>query len=124
MIAHGLAKSDGGKQVVVVVFQRHLHALAHGLQTGEMDGAADVVLGEYSIQRAAVPDVRLIERELLARDLLHALHRLFTAVYKIVYYGHIVSVLQKKYAGVAAYISGSAGNKYCHAVIPFRLSVP
>ena len=41
MPVHDLNQVQGADQVVVVVLQRLLHGLAHGLQTGEVDDRVD-----------------------------------------------------------------------------------
>ena len=114
MVAHGLAQADGGKEVVVVVFQRHRHRFAHGLEAREVNGAVDMVLFKDAVEGRPVAHVVFVEGHLFAGDLLHALDRPGAGVDEVVDDDHAVAAVQKLHAGMAADIPGAAGDKDIH----------
>ena len=102
MVAHCLAERDGRAKVVVVIFQRHMYRLAHGLEAGKMDDAVDLLLGKNAVESGAVAHVHLIELQGLARDLLDPSARLRAAVDEIVHHDDIHALLEQLHARVAA----------------------
>ena len=114
VVPHGLAEADGGEQVVVVVLQRHGHGFADRFESGEVDGAADVVLFKNPVERRAVAHVVFVEGHLLAGDLLHALDGLGAGIDEVVDDDHAVAAVQKLHAGVAADVAGAARYQYVH----------
>ncbi len=114
MIPHGFAEADGGEEVVVVVFQRHLHGFSHRLETGKMDRRTDVVLFKDAVERRAVAHVVLIEIHVLAGDLLHALDGFGAGVDQVVDDDDAVALVQKLHTGVAADVPSAAGDQYVH----------
>ncbi len=120
VVAHGLAETHGGEEVVVIVFQRHRHGFADGLEPGEMDRAVDVVLFKDAVERRAVAHVVFIEGDVLARDLLHAFDGLRAGVDQIIDDDDLVAALEQLHAGVAADIAGAAGDEYVHVFSPFN----
>ena len=61
MRAGHVAQGQRAREVIPVVFQRLLHAFAHGLEAGEVDDGVHVVLGEDAVERRAIEEVRLVE---------------------------------------------------------------
>ena len=123
VVAHGLAEAHGGEEIVVVVFQRHRHGLADGLEPGEVDRAVDAVLFKNAVERRTVAHVVLIEGHVLAGDLLYAFDGLDVGVDQIVDDDDIVAAFKQLHAGVAADIAGAAGDEYVHASSPFNPAV-
>ena len=115
MVAHCLAERDGRAKVVVVIFQRHMYRLAHGLEAGKMDDAVDLLLGKNAVESGAVAHVHLIELQGLARDLLDPSARLRAAVDEIVHHDDIHALLEQLHARVAADVAHAAGHQYGHA---------
>ena len=105
---HGPAQGDGGVQVVVVVEHGLFHALPHRLQSGEVDGAVNLMLLENPGQLLLVPDIQIIEYGCLARDGLDALHGLRAGVGQVVHNDHVHAPVQQLRAGVAADIAHAA----------------
>ena len=120
MVPHSLTETDGGEKIVVIVFQRHLDGFTHGLQSGKVDGTVDVVLFKNAVQSGAIADILLIEGDGFAGDLFDTLYGLGRGVDEVINDDDVDILLKKLYAGVAADISGAAGNKYSHGnIIPF-----
>jgi hypothetical protein len=59
MCGHDLQESDGADEVVVVVKQGLLHALANSFQPGKMDDSLKPLRGEDLVQRLLVAEVNL-----------------------------------------------------------------
>ena len=57
MLLHHLEQHKRGVQVVVVVFDRLGHGLAHGLETGEVNDPIDVVFGEDAFHKRLIAHV-------------------------------------------------------------------
>ena len=75
-----------------------------------MDGAVDPVLGEDAFEHGAVAHVRLVERDFLPGDLLDAVQGLRVGVVEVVDDNHVHAPVEEFDAGVAADVSGSAGD--------------
>ena len=114
MVTHGLTETDGGEEVVVIVFKRHLNRFADSLQAGKVNGTVDVVLLEDTVQSGAVTDVLLVERDGFSGDLLNALDGFGRGINKVIDDDDVEIFFQKFNAGVAADVSGAAGDKYGH----------
>ena len=100
--------------VVVVILQRHFYRFAHGLQTGEVYDAVDIVLFKYPVERFAVAHVSLVEYDRPAGYLPDAAPGLGAAVDEIVDDDDVHTALQKLDAGVAADIAHAARYQNCH----------
>ena len=118
VVTHRLAERDRRAEVVVVVFQRHLHRLAHGLEAREMNDAVDLLLGENAVEPGAVAHVHLIKFQRPARDLFDPSARLCAAVDEIVHHDDIHALLKQLHARVAADVAHAAGHQYGHAPYP------
>ena len=109
VVAEALEKRESAAEVVVVVLERNLRRLADGLQCREMDRRAEgSFLVENGVEFLRVADVHLVERDGLARDLLHARKRLLRAVAEVVHDNYVVPRVQELHYGVAADVSGTA----------------
>ena len=118
-----LAQHEGARHVVPVVLERLLNALAHGLEAGEVDDGIDVVLGEHAVERFAVEDAGLVERQSIiadAGDGPHAVERNLARVAQVVQHDHAVSPVQQLDARVAADEPGTSCDQ--HAGIRGSLS--
>ena len=118
VVTHRLAERDRRAEVVVVVFQRHLHRLAHGLEAREMNDAVDLLLGKNAVESGAVAHVHLIKFQRPARDLFDPSSRLRAAVDEIVHHDDIHALLKQLHARVAADVAHAAGHQYGHAPYP------
>ena len=114
VFAHDLQKRHGGQQVVLIVRQGLLHALPHGLEAREVDGAADVVLPEHLVQGRLVPHVDVVEGHLLPGELLHPSQGLGGAVAEVVHGHHIIAQLQQSQTRMGPDVPGAAGDQYLH----------
>ena len=115
-----VAQGQRAREVIPVVFQRLLHAFAHGLEAGEVDDGVHVVLGEDAVERRAIEDVRLVEFQAVvvcrqAGDLSHPVKRELARVAQVVHNDHVVALIQQFDAGVTSDEPGSA--RYEHADI-------
>ena len=77
---HGLAEGQGAADVVVVVSERHLDRLAHGLQARKMDHGVEGVVAEDSVQGRTVAQVRFHEGQVPPGDVSHPTQGLLLAV--------------------------------------------
>ena len=114
MVAHFLGQNEEAAQVVVVVLEGLLNALAHGLQAREVDDGVDGMLVEQLLHGRAVAQVGLAEGEVLAGDAADAVQCLGLGVDEIVDDDDLMSRVEQFYASVAADIAGAAGDQYLH----------
>ena len=114
VLPHDFQQGYGGQQVVLIVAEGLLHALAHGLEAREMDGAADVMLLKDFVESRLIPHVDAIEGHFLPRQLLHPLQGFGGAVAEVVHGHHVVAQLQQSEAGVGPDVPGAAGDQYLH----------
>eukprot|EP00968_Pinguiococcus_pyrenoidosus_P014937 scaffold1370_cov271-Pinguiococcus_pyrenoidosus.AAC.5 len=87
-----LQQRHGGLHVVLVVEQRQLHRLAHGLEPREVDASVHLRNTRQNLAHVLlVPQVRLeeVQRVALARELRHARQRLGRRVAQIVQHGDL-----------------------------------
>ncbi len=115
MLHHRLQQLDGAGEIVVVIAQRDLDGLSHGLQAGEMDDRIEVLLGEDPVDRAPIEEVAMVKLELAPGDPLDAPKRLSRAVVEIVDDGHVVSGAEQLDARMAAYETGAARDQHLRA---------
>ena len=111
VLPHRLQQHERGVQVVVVVFDRLGHGLAHGLESGEMNDPVDVVLGEDTLHERLVAHVAIITLDRLAGDLLDSLKRDGRRIAVVVYGNHIVALVEQLDIGVGGDESGAARNQ-------------
>ena len=106
MVAHGVDEREGVPDVVGVVLDGLLHALSHGLVSGEVDDAVHGLLVEDALQGLAVVDVGAVEGESLGglgpNDLIDAVEHLLARVGEVVDDHDLVALLQQADDGVAA----------------------
>ena len=114
MFAHDLAERYSGKEVVVVVLERHYNALANSLESRKMDDAAYIVFREDRVQPASVSDIDLIETDILPGYLLDPLHSFGAGVDEVVDHNDVIALGQKLDTSVAADITGTSGYKNGH----------
>ena len=108
MIAHRLEQNERTHQVVIVVFDGLCDTLAHGLEPREVDDGVDGMFPKDAVENRAVADVRLVEEDVLARDLFGALERDLARVGKIVDDDDVMTMVQQLYQSVRADEPGSA----------------
>ena len=108
MRLHRFEEHKGAVEVVVVIFDGFLHALAHRFKPREVDDGVKRVLREDALHHGAVADVRIVKPDLFARDLLNAAERFFARIGKIVDDYDAVAALQKFHHGVAADVARAA----------------
>ena len=111
VLPHRLQQHERGIQIVVVVFDRLGHGLAHGLESGEMNDPVDVVLGEDTLHERLVAHVAIITLDRLAGDLLDSLKRDGRRIAVVVYGNHIVALVEQLDIGVGGDESGAARNQ-------------
>ena len=117
--AHHVQNDQCAVQVVVVVFDGLGDALADSLVGGELDDGVDVrALGEDLLHVLVSGHIRIVEAEVLPGDLLDAVEHHRGSIVVVVCHHHIVACVQQLDAGMAANITGTAGNQNCHSKIP------
>ena len=102
MVARYIEQYERTGNVVPIVFERLLGRFAHRFKACEVDDRIDVVRSEYLVERFAIEDIHLIERELfrLTRDLANATDSLFARVGKI--HDHVIALLEQFNTGVTS----------------------
>lgn len=108
MRLHRFEEHEGAVEVVVVIFDGFLHALAHRFEPCEVDDGVKCVLREDGLHHGAVADVRIVKLDLFARDLLNAAERFLIGICKVIDDHDAVAALQKFYHGVAADVARAA----------------
>ena len=116
VVAHGLDQVEGAAEVVVVVLDGLGHALADGLEAGEVDHAVDVERLEDGLEGVAVAHVGADERHalgcLFAHDLRDAVENLLAGVGEVVDDDDLIAAREQLDDGVAPDEAGSTGHKY------------
>ncbi len=108
---HRRAQRQQAVQVVVVVGERLRHRFADRLQRGEMDRAADLVLGEQPVQQGAVAHVTLDESRRLAGNGGDPVDHRTVAVGQIVQPDHVVAGREQCNPGMRSDIAGGTGQQ-------------
>ena len=111
MLLHHLEQHKRGVQVVVVVFDRLGHGLAHGLETGEVNDPIDVVFGEDAFHKRLIAHVTVVTLDRLAGDLLDALKRHGRRVAVVIYGNNVVALVEQFDVGVGGDESSTARNQ-------------
>ena len=120
--AHHIQNDQCAVEVIIIVFDRLGDALAHSLVGRKLDDRGDVrALGEDLFHVLVASHICLIESEVLAGDLLHAVQHHRGSIVVVICHDHVVAGVQKLDAGVAADITGTAGNQNCHSPVPLSL---
>ena len=99
---HELQEVDERDNIVAVVEQGQLDALAHSLGGGEVDDARDGrILLEHGLRGSLVAQIYLLEGRAHTRDLLDAVEHLYLGVGKVVDDDHVVASLDQFHGGMA-----------------------
>ena len=115
---HDLGQHQGGIQVVIIILPRDGHGFAHGLQAREMNDAADLIFRENFAQQRFITDITFVKFQTLSGELLHTVQALRVGIAQIVNDHHAVTAFQQFHAGMAADITGAAGNQNIHEQNP------
>ena len=113
-LRHFLEQGQRGIQIVAVIGQRDMAALADRLEAREMHDGIDAVRREDLMQDGAVLRIRLIERGALARDGLDLVDDRTGRIGQVVQNDDIVARLKQLDAGVAADEARAAGYQNFH----------
>ena len=116
MPCHDLAECQRGIQIVLIIFHRLGNGFPHRLEPRKVNGAGNFVLGENFLQKRLVAHVALDERDVFAGDLRHAAQALGVRIAEIIDHNGRVARLDQLYTGVAADVSGAAGDQYVHFI--------
>ena len=120
--AHHIQNDQCAVEVIIIVFDRLGDTLAHSLVGCKLDDSGNVrALGEDLFHVLVAGHICFVEAEILAGDLLHAVQHHRRSVIVIVRHDHVVAGIQQFDAGVAADITGTAGNQNCHSPVPLSL---
>ena len=84
-----------------------------------MDDRVDGVGGEHGVQRGAVAQIGPDEGEVTPGDRAHPAQRLLLAVAQVVDHDQVVAGAQQFDAGVAADVTGTAGDQDAHGGSPW-----
>ena len=119
-LIHYLRQHQGGVQVIVVVFPGYGDGFAHGLQTGKVDAAANLIFGKDFAQQCLIPNIALVEFDRFAGQFLNALQTLRIGVAQIIDDDNTIVAIQQLDAGMGTNIAGTAGNKNIHDYLPSK----
>ena len=113
--AHHVQNDQGAVEVVIVVLDGLGNALAHSLIGGKLDDSIDIrALGEDLLHVLVLCHIGLIEPEVLAGDLLDPIQHHGGSVVIVICHHDVKASVQQFDTGVAADITGTAGNQNCH----------
>ena len=119
ILAHHIQDDQGAVEIVIIVFDGLGNALTHGLVGRELDDRRDVrALGEDVLHILMLGHICLVKAEVLAGDLFHTVQHHRGSVIEIISHDHVVACVQQFDTGVAADITGTAGNQNCHTSYP------
>ena len=122
VLPHHVQNDQRAVKIVIVVFDGLGHALAHSLVGSKLDDCGDVrAFGEDLLHVLVPGHIRFVKAEVLAGDLLDAVQHHRGSVVVVICHDHVVASVQKLDAGVAADITGTAGNQNCHSPVPLSL---
>ena len=112
-VLHGFQQGESAVDVVAVILKRHPDAFADRFIARKMDDGVDAVTGENALEdlRAAVD---AIEFRSLAGDLFDPINDVCAGVGEVVNDYYFVACIHELNNGVAADVSGSAGDQYIH----------
>ena len=116
--AHNVEEVEGADKVVAVVLQGLADALANSLETCKMHNGFDVgILLKNSFGCCLIAQLGIDKGDSFAGDLLDADKGFLAGIAEIVNNDYVVAGLDELDAGVAADISGAAGDKNGHKLI-------
>ena len=113
-LRHFLEQGQRGIQIVAVIGQRDMAALADRLEARKMHDGIDAVRREDLMQDGAVLRIRLIERRTLSRDGLDLVDDRTGRIGQVVQNDDVVARLKQLDAGVAADEARAAGYQNFH----------
>ena len=114
---HFFKQNQAAADVVVVILERFLHALAHRFERGKVDHAVDLLLGKHAAQQGAVADVALIKRRVAAADFGDAFQNGRRGIAEVVEQDGVVAGGQQFDGGMRTDKAGGAGNQNIHGVL-------
>ena len=112
---HRLQQDQRGNEVVIVIENGLLNALAHCFQPCEVNHPINFVRREDLFQLFAVTYVIGIENKLLSRDLLYAAKALLVRVAKIIHHDDFIARLEQFHHRMRADKARAARHKNCHS---------
>jgi len=86
-----------------------------------MDDTVDFVVGENAAQQVFIPHISLIEGNLFSCDLLHPAQAFGVGIAQVVDDNGLMARFDQLHTGVAADVSGTAGDKNLHLAISFTI---
>ena len=115
MTAHSLEQIQGADQVVGVVLQGLGHALAHGLEAGEMDNCVNIgVFGKKCLHLVRIAHFQLDKGDRLTGDFLHPAQGFFTGIAEVIRNNDVIAGLDQLHTGVAADVARAAADQNRH----------
>ena len=124
LAAQPLDDVEQAVEVIAVVGQGLVDAVAHGLESGEVDGAVEVVLGEELAGGLGVGQVGDVVRHPLAGDGFDAVQDARLGVVVVVRADDGEAVLEQVDDGVAADEPGAPGDEYLLHGAKVSISIP
>ena len=122
VMAHHVQNDQRAVEVVVIVFNGLGNTLAHGLVGCKLDHSSNVrALREDVLHILVLGHICLVKAEVLAGDLLDAVQHHRRCIIIVICHNNVVASVQQFDAGVAADITGAAGNQNCHSLVPLSL---
>ena len=112
---HHFQQGEGAVQIVAVVLQGLLDALAHCLKCGKVNDRIDFVGSKNLAQCVFVLAVQLVKSRAGAGDGFNAIDDLCLGIGQIIHNDGLMACLNQFHHGMAADITGAAGNQYIHS---------
>jgi hypothetical protein len=120
MALHRFQQIEGGELVIGVVVQGVRDRFANGFQRGEMDNRVNLLLLENGFGGGLIAQVDLVKSRPLATNALNMVDRLAAAIAEAIDDDSTVAFLEQLNHGVAANVTGTAGNEYFHSLYHIR----
>ncbi len=116
--AHGLEQHETALHIVVVVGQRLLHRLAHGLEAGEMDDGLDAFIAQQCRDEGGVTHVTTQPARACTCHALDVVDDSQLGVGKVVEDKRPVAGRDQLCTAMAADVAGTAGDEDVHCALP------
>ena len=95
MLLHGEQQVQRGGEVVAIVFQRHLHALANRLKPRKVDHGVDGIAGKERVGLRGIREIDLFEIKRLGGQGAQARERRRLAVDEVISNQHVITRVEK-----------------------------
>ena len=94
VLSHHVTENQSSGNIIIVILDGLAYRLTHGLVACKMNNGFNLLLIKDGVQGVTIQNIRLIERNLLSCNLLHAFQRFFTCIIQIIYNYYFIACIQ------------------------------